>query len=275
MSAQFDLTGQRFGRLLVLSKHPVKDKQGKISWLCKCDCNKEKVIYEHNLTRGLTKSCGCIFREYLEAKKARAVHGMIGRTFGKLTILRQAERTRGHDSRWLCKCSCGKEKEFLRDVLLKGKRDSCGCSKITKINPKITHGESNKSVEYRIWSNIKTRCTNSKNEAFPNYGGRGIKMCDRWLSYENFLQDVGRRPASNLTLERIDNDGDYTPENCCWATRKVQANNTRRNARYAYNDKSHTISEWAEILGMSYSTLYDRVKRYKKTIEEVVAYKNK
>lgn len=119
--------------------------------------------------------------------------------------------------------------------------------------------------EYRIWQSMKDRCRNSNNVGYPNYGGRGIKVCDRWLDsehgFENFLEDMGPCPGPGYSIERKDNDGDYCPENCVWATRLEQANNRRTNVLLEYQGKLKTIAEWARLYRINSNTLWSRLAR--------------
>ena len=121
------------------------------------------------------------------------------------------------------------------------------------------HGMSRTST-YRTWSHMKGRCSNPNEARYKDYGGRGIKVCERWMKFENFLEDMGEKP-DNKTLDRIDNDGDYCPENCRWATIDQQSRNTRRSKIMTYNGKTQPMIDWAEELGISYAVLKTRTRR--------------
>ncbi len=124
---------------------------------------------------------------------------------------------------------------------------------------KIRHGMRRTRI-YRIWSAMKNRCFNPKNKDYPRYGGRGIAVCERWLKFENFLADMGERPLS-MSIDRIDNDGNYEPGNCRWATRMEQQNNQRKNRFFVLNGVTKTLSEWASCLGINRNTLQTRFQR--------------
>lgn len=187
-----------------------------------------------------------------------------GQRYGRLTVLYYAGNSAGKRPRrmWRCLCDCGKEKDIGIDGLQNGHTNSCGCvyrehaAKMGKQN--ITHGMTN-SREYSGWKLMLSRCYNKKDISYANYGGRGIKVCEKWrLSFKDFFADTGIKPK-NYTLERINNDGDYEPDNWKWATPKTQNRNRRSNVNITYGGETRTIEEWSEITGTKSSTLRQRL----------------
>lgn len=186
---------------------------------------------------------------------------VIGKTFNFLKVVSLQEIRRfksgGTERYYKCVCECGNETVVGISNLRCGMTKSCGCLQLKK----ATSHAGSYTPEYRVWIAIKSRCFNRSTAGYKNYGGRGIKVCDRWKdSFENFHADMGDRPEG-MTLERIDNDGDYCPENCRWATRKEQANNRRTNKTYTYKGKTLNMKQWAEHLGVSYDLIKNRLKR--------------
>ncbi len=161
------------------------------------------------------------FEELLEGKKTgRKRHDITGQVFGKLTVIRYEGRG-DHGNMWMCQCECGNYKTTYINTLNKGQVRSCGC--IAGKNG--THKKARTPI-YEVWAKMKKRCFNPSHKSYNDYGGRGITVCDRWMSFENFYNDMGDKPKGK-SLERIDNDGDYTPFNCKWASREEQQRNKR------------------------------------------------
>jgi hypothetical protein len=179
-----------------------------------------------------------------------------GKRFGKLIALRESTE-RGDDGAiyWNFKCDCGKEKVASGVLVRGGHTQSCGC---LRSEVRIQHGQTG-SLTYKVWTHMKIRCLDAKNKSFPNYGGRGVKVCERWITFENFFQDMGVKPKG-LSLDRIDVNGDYSPENCRWASMKVQQNNRRNNKLLTFQGETLTMSQWSEKVGLNYKTLKARIR---------------
>lgn len=184
---------------------------------------------------------------------------LVGNKFSRLTVLSHAGK-KGREHCWLCQCECGKTKVIFGHNLKRGLTTSCGCRHKEIVT--TSNGETY-SPEWAAWYHMIHRCTNKANKQFRHYGGRGISVCQRWLgSFENFLEDMGRRPSPLHTIDRYpDNNGNYEPGNCRWATMKEQGRNRRSNRLIVINGQEKTISEWAESSGIPWSTIYNRINR--------------
>lgn len=166
--------------------------------------------------------------------------------------------------RWLAVCKCGTTKTVAQQTLKNGNSHSCGCYRDTKAKiTSKTHGDTINGIispEYSVWSQMIKRCYNSNSSNYHNYGGRGIKVCDRWLkSFENFLSDIGRKPSADYSIDRINNNGDYTPYNTRWATIKEQNRNTRKNRLISFRGETKCLIEWEEITGIKECTIRSRL----------------
>ena len=197
---------------------------------------------------------------------------------GKLIILKTYEKTRKRtDSAcgvrkiiWhTVQCSCGsKAFDLSHWSFTRGSQSCHSCSHSGKNNSKWVHGESRSTPEYRTWKSIKGRCYNPNYRQYQDYGGRGIKMCGRWLEhFEYFLSDMGRKPTPSHSINRIDNDKDYSPDNCEWADDKKQRRNKRTSVTVDINGESKNISDWLILLNIPKGTYYWRKKHGYTTLE--------
>lgn len=188
------------------------------------------------------------------------ISDLSGKKFNRIKIIEFSHSEKGN-SVWKCQCDCGKIFYCQARMFKHEKTKSCGCLKKEKWKKRITTHGMAYSPEYIVWNNMKNRCNNKNHTSYNLYGGRKIKICERWInSFENFFEDMGHRPK-NHTLERIDNDGDYTPDNCKWATRKKQNMNKSDNHLITFNNNTQTLGEWADEIGIKYTTLFARIKR--------------
>lgn len=190
---------------------------------------------------------------------------LTGKRFGKLTVIKKHNQDKWGGWNWLCMCDCGNE-TVVSGVHLRGmKTKSCGCSR--KESKNFSHKMTGSRI-YSIWQAMKSRCYYEKSKAFKHYGGRGIKVCDEWKNsfirfYEWSMKNGYDENAERgqCTIDRIDVNGNYEPNNCRWATIKQQANNTRRNHFIEYNGKTQTVSEWANELGVEPDSIFNRLQK--------------
>src|SRR5262249_15497270 len=231
MRGLIELTGKRFGRWTVLALHP-KRRCRQAVWLCRCDCGTQRLVFGHSLRQGDSTCCGC--------RNARAPLNLIGQRFGRWSVLGLCpERHRCGGATylcWLCRCACGVERVLVGTSLRQGKTRSCGCllrEEVAKRATRHGHCRGGKTTSiYGRWKSMMQRCFNPNNPQYSNYGGRDITVHERWFDFENYYTDVGD-PPPGMSLDRINNDGDYQPWNWQWATQSMQNYNQRRSLKKA------------------------------------------
>lgn len=256
---QQDLTGQRFGKWLVVGPRiPSTAAVHDVKWICRCDCGTEMPVFQSGLLAGRSTSCGCLRR--IEIK--------VGDVLGRLTIIagphRKFSSGRVREFYWV-QCVCGTVKEVCKDGL--PRTISCGCYSTERAT---IHGMWDTST-YKSWQSMKDRGRNPNHPSADRYVERGIAVCAQWNeNFENFLADMGLRPEGT-SIERVDNDGGYwcghceeclandRPANCKWGTRKEQMNNTSVNRLITIEGITRNVSQWAIHSGIKRSTLFSRL----------------
>lgn len=192
----------------------------------------------------------------------------------KPTAIRFVRKDKWKKSIWLFKCLCGKEFETVISHVNSGQTSSCGCEKkrlfLKHRATGIKHALAS-TPEYKAWHSFMRRCFLNDHPQFHDYGGRGITVCERWKTVENFYSDMGPRPSSNSTLDRIDNEGNYCPENCRWTDMKVQGRNRRTNRFLEYKNECLCIADWADRFQIPYRNFYSRLQNYNFSIEKIVS----
>jgi len=184
----------------------------------------------------------------------------VGEKYGDWTVLSLEKIGTTSHPKWLCECKCGTKKPVFIHSLKRGSSRSCGCNRAQIMREQFcTHGMTGTQT-YGTWEKTKNRCNNKNHDQYAHYGGRGISICERWSDFENFLSDMGERP-DGMSLDRIDNNGNYEPGNCRWVTQKEQNRNKRNSRILKFNNEERCMAEWAEILGISNKTIYERLKR--------------
>lgn len=185
----------------------------------------------------------------------------IGQRFGRLTVLRRGPNSKSGDIRWWCECDCSRACVLVSsNGLVRKGTSSCGCLQREAASKSFTtHGQS-KTPEYRCWMHIRERCENPNSKDYASYGGRGIAVCDRWQTFELFLEDMGSRPSAAHSIERLDVDGDYHPSNCVWADLSTQARNKTTSIWLEHDGKRLHLVEWARLLGITPGGLRYRLR---------------
>ena len=252
---KIELTGQTFGGWTVITRSPDKPSY----WQCRCTCGTVQDVFSGNLTRSVSTGCKkCRWKRHEHPRE----YDLTGERFGAWLALHP-----GAKDHWLCRCDCGETKEVNTSSLTKGTSKGCrGCMRQRDPHQGLgglKHGLY-KSGEYTSWRSMRARCEDPKHDSFADYGGRGITVCERWkTSFEAFLEDMGRKPTRQHTLDRIDADGPYAPHNCRWATPTEQNRNKRYNFHVTVRGITMTLTEAIAYLGgtVIYQTVLGRIRR--------------
>lgn len=253
-----DLTGHKYGRWTVIENAGYKNKE--IVWKCICECGNVGYIASHSLRTGNSKSCGCLAKELTSIRNKenpikKPIIDLKGKRFGNLIVVEMEEHIVGKHVTWKCKCDCGNKIIVDGSYLRNGQKTHCGCNK--PFSYRLTHPRL-----YRIWQNMRERCGNPKNNRYYDYGGRGIKVCTEWQdSFETFCKwALENGYGDELSIDRIDVNGNYEPSNCRWITMFDQMGNTRKNVYITYKGETKHLSEWCRILNFKQATIDYRLK---------------
>ena len=189
----------------------------------------------------------------------------IGHTYGRWKVISFSHSTELSERFWLCRCECGTERAVLQATLRNGISKSCGCLH----RERVSKHNLSRSPTWATWRAMIDRCLNENSDNFADYGAKGITVCERWRSFENFLADMGIRPAGT-TLDRVDNSYGYEHSNCRWATATEQCRNKTNNVRITHNGETRLLIEWAEIWGIDYFVLYSRIVTHGWPVERAI-----
>ena len=205
---------------------------------------------------------------------------LTGNRYGRWTVIKIEGRTSSGGSAWLCECDCGTKRVVSGSSLKQGLSNSCGClgkehREKAAADAARKHGGKNERL-YNVWQGIKERCCNKRSKYYSHYGGRGITICEQWLDYAVFREWANANgydptaPKGACTIDRIDNDKGYYPDNCRWVPSVVQCNNRRNNHMISYNGKTQTISQWSREVGIRKDTLRRRIEIYGWSVERAL-----
>lgn len=194
---------------------------------------------------------------------SRQLKDLTGMRFGRLTVIAFSHRGERGKAWWRCRCDCGTERVISRMNLTRrlNPTQSCGCYRADHVRAAVWQHGGYRAPEYLNWRSMLKRCERVKNHNYKDYGGRGIRVCERWHDFNNFLADMGPRPSPRHTIDRIDRDGHYERGNCRWATPTTQARNRKSSLRLTYNGSTKLLREWADELHLHYHTVRNRLYR--------------
>lgn len=254
MSNKIDITNKRFGKLIAI-EDVGRSKDGKVLWLCKCDCGNIVTVIGKNLRNGNTRSCGCYHKLNL-----------VGKRFGRLYVVSRADVDKWGRPAFVCRCDCGNEVIVSGNSLNRGFTKSCGCLQRELISNRAKKHGMRSTKFYKIYIGILDRCNNKNSTSYHNYGARGIKCL--WSSfeefrddmYESYLDHIEKHGEKNTLIDRIDVNGNYSKENCRWATWEEQANNRTTNKYIKVDGEVLTVAQAAKKFGIIYETAQTRLR---------------
>lgn len=256
-----DLTGKKFGRLTVIKENGrTNGKRKLVKWICRCECG--NIVERTGKALKTSKNSGCDNCKFIR-------EDLTGKRYGKIKVVSMKGHEKGSII-WNCVCDCGKELEISTSRLNSGHVQSCGCTKKERmIKQNTLHGKSHTRL-YKIWIGMKKRCYNPSSNAYERYGGRGIGVCQEWLndfmSFYNWSMENGYN--DNLSIDRIDVNGNYEPSNCRWATIDEQSSNKRDTVYYEMFGLNKPLTEWCKYAEIKYSRAYQRFKNGNNPFDE-------
>lgn len=256
---RINLMGKQFGSLVVIKPAPKTNQHTK--WICRCDCG--NICTRETDTLLKSNNSGCDNCCHLRVD-------LVGKRFGRLTV-NKLLKTQNNAAIWECKCDCGNLTTSTTNLLTSGKKKSCGCIKdeVIKKGTNLKHGKQSERL-YKTWCGMKARTSNPNEKSYKDYGAKGVRVCDEWKnSFESFYEwAVSNGYEETLTIDRIDVNGDYEPNNCRWATTKEQQRNKRNTVKYKMFGIEKPLLEWCEILNIKYGTPYSRLRKGKNPFNE-------
>lgn len=250
-----DLKGRKFGKLTVIELAGT-DKHKTSLWRCQCECGNTVVVRSANLRNGNTSSCGCI-----------RSNDLTGKRFGRLVVIEKCPvaHTKSGNTvfKWKCQCDCGNVVNAVHSNLVKGATNSCGCYQKELAAERFSkHGKRNTRL-YAIYYNMKSRCYNKNNKRYGSYGGNGIEICEEWLedfmNFYNWSMSHGYR--DDLSIDRIDVNGNYCPENCRWSDQEQQSNNQRKTIFIEICGEKKSLKQWTNLMEWKYGKYSARSRR--------------